>query len=224
PLINAASGAYVTDDMDGQIRGGNPDIGADEYSNATITRRPLTPEDVGPQWMNEVDDITDNGGIITAQYTNTSKPAENFPSLIDNNTATKYFISNRTSLWVQYRSTVPAIAVKYTITSANDVPTRDPRNWNLQGSNDSVSWVTLDTRTDETFETRLLIKTYTFENTTPYLYYRLNITANNGASGTQFAEWEIYQRTMQTLLVRLFFKTYLDGDCSKPPLAANMIE
>ncbi len=220
PLINAGQGTYVTTDMDGQTRDGNPDIGADEYSNATIARKPLTPQDVGPQWLKE--DITDNGGVITAQYTNTSKPAENFPSLIDNNIATKYFINNRTSLWVQYKSTVPAIAVKYTITSANDVPTRDPRNWNLQGSNDSVSWVTLDTRTDETFETRALIKTYTFENTTPYLYYRLNITANNGATGTQFAEWEIYQLNMQTLLVRLFFNSTPDGDAL--PLAANMIE
>jgi poly(beta-D-mannuronate) lyase len=220
PLINAGQGTYVTTDMDGQTRDNNPDIGADEYSNTTITRKPLTPQDVGPQWLKE--DITDNGGVITAQYTNTSKPAENFPSLIDNNIATKYFISNRTSLWVQYKSTVPAIAVKYTITSANDVPTRDPRNWNLQGSNDSVSWVTLDIRTDETFETRALTKTYTFENTTPYLYYRLNITANNGATGTQFAEWEIYQLNMQTLLVRLFFNINPDGDAL--PLAANMIE
>ena len=217
PLINAGQGTYVTEDMDGQTRDSNPDIGADEYANTSITRKPLTPQDVGPQWINDVDedgsslDITDNNGTITAQYTNTSKPAENFPSLIDNNTATKYFISNRTSLWVQYKSTVAAIAVRYKITSANDVPTRDPRNWNLQGSNDSVSWVTLDTRTDETFATRALVKTYTFENTTPYLYFRLNITANNGATGTQFAEWEIYQLNTQILLVRSSSNIYPDG-------------
>ena len=101
---------------------------------------------------------------------------------------------------MQYKSTVPAIAVKYTLTSANDVPARDARDWNFQASNDSVSWVTLDTRTNETFESRSLIKTFTFENTTPYLYYRLNITANNGATGTQLAEWEIYQRITQALL------------------------
>ena len=207
PLINTASGTYVTADMDGQARDGNPDIGADEYSNSMITRKPLTPQDAGPQWIDEADeegfflDITDNGGIITAQYANTSKPAENFPSLIDNNSTTKYFISNRTSLWVQYKSTVPAIAVKYTLTSANDVPSRDPRNWTLQASNDGVSWVTLDTRTNEIFETRSLTKTFTFENTTTYQYYRLNITANNGATGTQFAEWEIYEHKTQSLLV-----------------------
>jgi hypothetical protein len=47
-------------------------------------------------------DITDNGGVITAQYPNTSKAEENFPSLIDNNVNTKYYRSGRTALWVQY--------------------------------------------------------------------------------------------------------------------------
>jgi poly(beta-D-mannuronate) lyase len=236
PLINAGLGSYVTTDMDGQTRDSNPDIGADEYATTTITRKPLTPEDVGPQWINDVDeggsslDITDNNGTITAQYTNTSKPAENFPSLIDNNAATKYFISNRTSLWVQYRSTIPAVAVRYKITSANDVPTRDPGSWNLQGSNDSVSWVTLDTRTNETFATRFLTRTFTFENSTPYLYFRLNITANNGAAGTQFAEWEIYQLNTQILTFEgspgntYCGIRYWPNEDPKQPFAANMIE
>jgi poly(beta-D-mannuronate) lyase len=53
PVINAARSPglfpYVTDDMDGQLRlDGSPDVGADEVSTAAITRRPLTPADVGP--------------------------------------------------------------------------------------------------------------------------------------------------------------------------------
>ncbi|AEV97065.1 hypothetical protein A4D02_18145 [Niastella koreensis] len=147
-------------------------------------------------------DITDNGGVITAQYPNTSKPTEDFPSLIDNNKSTKYYRSGRNALWVQYKSTVPAIVVKYTITSANDVPGRDPRDWNLQGSNNGADWTTLDTRTGESFATRLLTNTYTFTNTTPYQYYRLNITNNSAGlatTGTQFAEWELFERKIQTI-------------------------
>jgi poly(beta-D-mannuronate) lyase len=197
PLINAASGAYVTEDMDGQIRDGNPDIGADEYSNTLITRKPLTPGDVGPQWIDEVIegeaslDITDNGGIITAQYANTGNSAQNYPAVIDNSTATKYFISGETALWIQYQSTVAATVVKYTITSANDVPERDPKDWTLQASNDGSTWVTLDTRSGETFSSRLLTKTFTISNTQPYTYYRFDITVNNGSTGTQVAEWEL---------------------------------
>ncbi len=145
-------------------------------------------------------DITDNGGIITAQYPNTTKPSENFPSLIDNNKSTKYYRSGRTALWVQYQSTVPAIVFRYTITSANDVPNRDPRDWNLQGSNNGSSWTTLDTRSGQTFSSRFLTKSYSFTNSTSYLYYRLNITNNNGETGTQFAEWELYERRNQTIL------------------------
>jgi poly(beta-D-mannuronate) lyase len=51
PAINAANGSFfsfVTDDMDGQTRSGSRDIGADEFSSATILRRPFTAADVGP--------------------------------------------------------------------------------------------------------------------------------------------------------------------------------
>ncbi|WP_020674152.1 chondroitinase-B domain-containing protein [Amycolatopsis nigrescens] len=50
PAIDAGAGEYefVTDDMDGQARVNVADVGADERSTADITRRPLTPADVGP--------------------------------------------------------------------------------------------------------------------------------------------------------------------------------
>ncbi|MET7277323.1 polysaccharide lyase 6 family protein [Kribbella sp. NPDC005582] len=50
PAINAASRTYptVSHDVDGHVRSGRADIGADEYSTAPPVRRPLTPADVGP--------------------------------------------------------------------------------------------------------------------------------------------------------------------------------
>ncbi|UYQ94531.1 fibronectin type III domain-containing protein [Chitinophaga horti] len=139
-------------------------------------------------------DITNLGGTITAQYNNTVQVNENYPNLIDNSTATKYYIP-QTNLWVQYQSPFTAVVTQYAITSANDAATRDPRDWTLQGSNNGTSWTTLDTRTAETFATRFLRKTYSFANTNSYLYYRLNITAVNGATATQFAEWELLAAT-----------------------------
>jgi hypothetical protein len=145
-------------------------------------------------------DITDNNGLITAQFTNTSKPSENYPSLIDNSTTTKYYMSGKKALWVQYRSTVPAVVVKYRITSGNDVPERDPKDWQLLGSNDGAAWDTLDRRSGELFATRRLTRTFALDsNTTLYAYYRLNITANNGHTGTQFSEWELIQRRFQVV-------------------------
>jgi hypothetical protein len=157
-------------------------------------------------------DLTDNGGAITAQYPNTSNPNEDVPRLIDNNPQTKYYRSGRTNLWVQYQSTAAAIVTYYTITSANDVPARDPKSWTLSGSNDATNWVVLDTRTDEVFASRFLKKTYLVNNnTTAYSYYRLTITANNGHTGTQFAEWELFERRQQTIaLSEISEQTYGD--------------
>ncbi|MFH0992478.1 MAG: chondroitinase-B domain-containing protein [bacterium] len=65
PVINAAKGSYpfVLNDMDGQARVDSLDIGADELSNASMTRRPLTPKDVGPPpqvWTSVEQNTTSN--------------------------------------------------------------------------------------------------------------------------------------------------------------------
>ncbi|MCU0452701.1 MAG: T9SS type A sorting domain-containing protein [Bacteroidetes bacterium] len=53
PLLGAAVGSYaeVVLDMDGQPRPAAKDVGADQASEAPRTRRPITVEDVGPDWM-----------------------------------------------------------------------------------------------------------------------------------------------------------------------------
>lgn len=143
-------------------------------------------------------DITDNGGVLTAQFVS-NRPLENFPNIIDNDINTKYYQNGKKALWVQYRSTVPAIVTRYTITSANDVEERDPKDWTLLGSNNGSTWTTLDSRTEEDFPTRLLTRTFEISNTQAYTYYRLNILSNGNNNNTQFAEWELWQRKTQTI-------------------------
>ena len=50
PAIDATTNSYleVSEDIQGQIRDNLNDVGADEYSSTTITRLPLSPENVGP--------------------------------------------------------------------------------------------------------------------------------------------------------------------------------
>lgn len=43
----------------------------------------------------------------------------------------------------------PSAVTGYSFTSANDVPTRDPRTWKLEGSNDGTTWRALDEHRDE---------------------------------------------------------------------------
>jgi hypothetical protein len=127
--------------------------------------------------------------VISASSEN--PPNETAAKAFDGLTSTKWFnASGGNTGWLAYYFGGPArIVIRYDITSANDVPGRDPKNWQFQGSQDGIIWTTLDTRTGEAFATRFLTRQYTITNLTAYTHYRLNITANNGdSSGLQLAE------------------------------------
>lgn len=143
-------------------------------------------------------DITDNGGFLSSQY-NSNRPDENYPKLIDNNINTKYYQNGKKALWVQYKSTTPAVVTRYAITSANDVEERDPKDWTLLGSDNGSTWTTLDRRTGEDFPTRFLTRAFLINNQQPFVFYRLNITSNGNNNNTQFAEWELYQTKQQSI-------------------------
>ncbi|ATL47936.1 hypothetical protein COR50_12580 [Chitinophaga caeni] len=137
-------------------------------------------------------DITGSGGTISAQYSD-SPSGEDISKVIDNQSATKY-LTFHSSGWIQYQNTSSVVVNKYTVTSANDAPTRDPLNWTFEGSTNGTTWVTLDTRSNEDFPNRYQTREFTFTNLTAYQYYRLQMS-NNSGSILQLAEWEIFTAT-----------------------------
>jgi hypothetical protein len=96
--------------------------------------------------------------------------------------------------WLQYRfAPGESYAVtRYKLTSGQDAPSRDPADWQFQGSADGKTWVTLDTQTHQTFAGRSETHTYSFDNRTAYPCYRLNITKNQGDGLTQVAELQLW--------------------------------
>jgi uncharacterized protein YjdB/beta-glucanase (GH16 family) len=135
-------------------------------------------------------DITNvAGGIVTAQWDD-SPAAERFPTLIDNNVNTKYLTFHNAG-WVQFQAPSSYIVNRYTITSANDAPERDPLNWTLQGSTNGSTWVTMNTQSAQDFPSRLQTRSFTFTNTTGFTYYRFNLTNNSGTL-LQLAEFELF--------------------------------
>jgi hypothetical protein len=95
PAIDSATGMfdYVVDDFTGQQRIGLKDIGADEYSNHTVTRKPLTPDDVGPfayETPTSVDIQTDSNlnPISFVLY-------QNYPNPFNPVTSIQYAIGSR---------------------------------------------------------------------------------------------------------------------------------
>jgi hypothetical protein len=77
PLRGAATGSYpqVVLDMDGQPRPEIKDIGADQTSDAPRTRRPITVDDVGPEWMRASTAVRENDGPPSGVQV-----LENFPN------------------------------------------------------------------------------------------------------------------------------------------------
>ena len=110
--------------------------------------------------------------------------------LVDDTSMTKWLAFANTAT-ITCQLTAAATVKQYTLTSADDVPGRDPKNWVLQGSNDGVTWTTVDTRTNIDFVDRRQTRAFVVPNTTAYCRYRLQVTANHGAAETQLAEFEL---------------------------------
>jgi large repetitive protein len=73
-----------------------------------------------------------------------------------------------------------------------------PQAWSLEGSNDGVAWDVLDTQTYSAWSVYQLLHIDLSGSTPAYRYYRLNITANNGASLTNIAEFYLFEGATST--------------------------
>jgi hypothetical protein len=134
-------------------------------------------------------DITNSSGTISAQYTD-SPSGEDITKVTDNQSSTKY-LTFHASGWIQFRASASYVVTRYSITSANDAPERDPLNWTFQGSTNGSTWVTLNTQSNQDFPSRLQRREFSFTNSTAYSYYRLQMSNNSGTI-LQLAEWEIF--------------------------------
>jgi len=132
---------------------------------------------------------------VTASAENA--PGEGKQQLVDGDKGTKWLAFAMTG-WVQVKLSSALTVTQYAMTSANDEPMRDPKDWTLQGSMDGVTWTPVDTQTGQTFADRGVTKLYPVANPQPYLYYKLDITANNGAPIVQLAELELADPAVPT--------------------------
>lgn len=118
-------------------------------------------------------------------------------NLVDGSSNTKWLTWNNTA-WLQFDFGEQVMIDGYALTSAksyNNSPDADPRSWVLQGSNDSINWTDLDTKSDENFKLRHQRKHYLLNNNTnAYQYYRLNNIQNHSGYALQVSEVE-FSRT-----------------------------
>ncbi|MFF8475250.1 GH92 family glycosyl hydrolase [Streptomyces sp. NPDC015414] len=159
--------------------------------------------DPAPDWLNTVDTAADGGkrasgvdggystgipGNVDDHVTEVRASDENAgagevkENLVDGEPGTKWLAFKPTG-WVEFDLDKPVKLVTYALTSANDYAERDPKDWTLQGSADGKDWKTLDTRSGESFKERFQTKSYDLAEPAEYQHFRLDVTANNGASG-----------------------------------------
>ncbi|WPQ65237.1 DUF1735 domain-containing protein [Chitinophaga sancti] len=138
-------------------------------------------------------DITNQNIKYTTQYDN-GNANENSPKLIDNNINTKFLLGSFSTVWAMLEFDTPQTTGAYTMTSANDAPDRDPKDWTIEGSNNGTDWVVVDKRVNQNFGSRFLTVKYSFSNQDAYKFYRLYVTATNGSSLWQQAEWRLIKR------------------------------
>lgn len=138
-------------------------------------------------------DITSRATIaVSKENGGGSGAGEGSPKLIDGDYNSKFLTDGfPQDFWVNLTFSSPQIIGAYTITSGNDAPERDMKDWNLAGSNDGTAWTILDTRTGESFSGRNFTKRYEFTNKTAYRQYRINVVANNGSDLIQVSEWRV---------------------------------
>ncbi|HEY8991244.1 MAG TPA: LamG-like jellyroll fold domain-containing protein [Luteolibacter sp.] len=139
-------------------------------------------------------------GGTTSASVNTGPQVGGSDTAFDGNPASKWFGWNAPTGWLQYDFGAgnAQVVKRYTINSA-DVPARDPKDWLFQGSQDGSTWTTLDTQNGQTFAINMGMNIYPIGNTTAYRYYRINITANNGATGVAISELGLWGDSGRTL-------------------------
>ncbi|RKS79951.1 3',5'-cyclic AMP phosphodiesterase CpdA [Motilibacter peucedani] len=165
-------------------------------------------------------------GSIAGHVKTVTASAENAPNevavnLRDADSGTKWLAFD-TKGWVQYALDAPVAVVAYALTSANDAPGRDPRDWVLQGSNDGSTWVDLDERSGQRFASRFQMAQYAVAKPTAYSSYRLTVTANNGDPLLQLADLQLSSDLKGPLPAGSELLTWSDDHMPGSPAQASL--
>jgi hypothetical protein len=138
-------------------------------------------------------DLTRPGDVIIGSSENTQF-GEGVTNAIDDQGSTKYLNFDRLNTGFTVTPAAhPAVVRGLTLTSANDSTERDPSSYVLEGSTNGVDFAPIASGAVPQFQTRFQTQTLTFDNTLPYLSYRVRFptVAGPGGSSMQIAEVEL---------------------------------
>lgn len=137
--------------------------------------------------------ITPSGIVFSGGFSALRDPYFAFAQ--DSNFGTFWQSNTNGSGILGYQYPTSKIIKRYafkTTTSLN----QSPQNWTFEGSNDGVTYTTLDTVTGALIAGNSIYTSSLLANTTAYLYYRINITLNRVPSqAVAISEFEMTEST-----------------------------
>lgn len=123
----------------------------------------------------------------------TALPGTSLAQAFDEDVTTSWGVQAASgTLGCTFPGTAAYAVALYGVTSAADHPEYDPAAWTLQGSNDGMTWTTVDARTGQSFTERSDTLEFPVANPRAFRRYRLDITASNGGSCLQVGELRLY--------------------------------
>lgn len=96
--------------------------------------------------------------------------------------------------WLQIELPSRMFVASYKIAARSAAPTQAPKDWTLIGSNDGVTFFTVDTRTGQTGWSGGAggERTYTLAVPAAYLIWRLNVSADDGGGRLAVTEFRLF--------------------------------
>ena len=138
----------------------------------------------------------DSGG--TVQGGNYSQSgSESAEKIFDGSTGTKWcFTKTADYPWAAWKfdDGRRELINKYTVSTANDSPARDPKHWKIYGSMNGSDWVEIDEQDNITWNSRYETKTFIMNQYISYNAYKFEFIERAGTDTWnmyQFSEWNL---------------------------------
>ncbi|MDR0866620.1 MAG: glycoside hydrolase N-terminal domain-containing protein [Candidatus Symbiothrix sp.] len=207
PAENATLKSYINN-----LMGDKTDFGAyQSLSNLNISYTSVTI----PEIVN-----------ISGDCNNPNNAGEQFPALFDNSLNTKWYADAGFKgfpcyiTW-EYKDAFPVSA--YTLTSGGDMQARDPKSWNLYGSNDGNAYTLIETRTNVTFPERTQSLQFNLAQTVTYKYFKFEITSSFTANTSpQLSEIALENANIAGFPVYTNYSRELDVDNAAASVSYTM--
>lgn len=155
--------------------------------------------------QNFPNDLKDGqANTISASAPGWGNGEEGFAKAFDKMINTRYTAAGTKSFWLNFDlGDATATVNRYSLTTRDGNSDRNPKDWELLGSNNGSLWNVLDKRTNMKFPVRGATLMFPIPNTTAYSQYRLNVTDNAGSSDVQLVQWQLFGKDISTSVSEL---------------------